>query len=347
MGTEKDRSKAKHPKNHKKINSRRKSGNRAIYAAAVLGVVALLACAFYLPQFLFQVRDNALCDDTVLGERENVDILIGDSYELSLYDRMCNYAEGLARGTSYYVSLQDMEADEELYELLYGSVDRIFQNPMQIMMQGHLIPYSFLNDLTIVQRKQYVIYSDDYARGVNFIIWYLELAGHSGEKLEILMDAETYTIYGIKSEKYGLWGHDENIDWREYSLTTNLERHLQIVGFSDARDFWLTMAIHYEAISISQVELIYHAIDADRVNKAMIIQGEDGEQQEMIRQMAVLSEGEWTDENELVLSLPYGEYLMELRMQMLVDPSQMYRYHDVYLGFDAICSMIPEFMEEN
>lgn len=347
MGTEKDRSKAKRPKDHKKANNRHNSESRMVYAAAVLGVAALLVCAFYLPQLLFQARDNALCGDTVLGERESVDILIGDSYELSLYDRMRNYAEGLASGTSYYVSVQDMEVDEELYNLLYGNVDRIFQNPLQIMIQGHLIPYSFLSDLTIMQRKQYVIYSDDYARGVSFIIWYLELAGPDGEKLELLMDAETYTLYGIKAEKYGLWGSDENIDWREYSLYADLERHLQMVGFSDARDFWFTMAIHYEAISISQVELIYVMIDAARVDKAMIIQGEDEEQQEMLRQLAALSEGEWRDENELVLSLPYGEYLMELRMQMLVDPSQVYRYHDAYLGFDAICEMIPEFMEEN
>ena len=346
MDTEKDRHKAKRHKNQKKPNNKRKSGGRVIYAAAVLGVVALLACAFYLPQFLFQIRDNALCSDTVLGERESVDILIGDSYELSLYDRMCNFAEGLARGVSYYVSEQDMEVDEELYALLYGNVDRIFQNPLQIMVQAHLVSPSFLYDLTIVQRKQYVIYSDDYTQGVNFIIWYLELAGPNGEKLELLMDAETYTLYGIKSEKNGLWGHDENIDWREYFLTTDLERHIQIVGFSDVRDFWLTMAINYEAISITQVETIYYALGMDRVNKAIIVQGDD-EEQETIRQLAVLSEGEWRDENELVLSLPYGEYLMDLRIQMLVDFSQVYRYHDAYLGFDAICGMIPEFMEEN
>lgn len=346
MGAEKDSSKAKRSKDHKKSNSRRKSGSRVIYVTAVLCVIALLAFAFYLPQFLFQIRDNALCGDTVLGERENMDILIGNSYELSLYDRMRNFAGGLARGMSYYVSEQDMEVDDQLYELLYGSVDRIFQNPLLIMVQGHLVSSSFLNDLTIVQRKQYVIYSDDYAQGVNFIIWYLEIAGHNGEKLELLMDAETYTLYGIKSEKNGLWGRDENIDWREYLLTTDLERHLQIVGFSDARDLWLTMAIEYEAISISQVETIYYAIGTDKVNKATIILGDD-EEQEMIRQLAALSEGEWRDENELILSLPYGEYLMDLRMQMLVDLSQVYRYHDVYLGFDAICGMIPEFMEEN
>lgn len=320
-----------------KRNIRSGKGSSKAYAAACLGVMALLLCAFYLPQLLFQARDNVLCSDTVLSERESVDVLIGDSYELSLHNRMYNFAEGLAKGVSYYVSEQDMEVDEELYDRLNG----LELDTIEVLMNFHLITPSFTKYFMIRQRKQYVIYSDDYAQGVNFIIWYLELAGPSGERLELLIDAETSTIYGIKAEKNGLMTQGEIDSWQYYLYGGSLASYLQNSGLEIINQLWFYLAMEFEAISMSEFQTIY-AFGQGYLSDYEI------ESEERFRQMAVLSEGEWLDENNLVFSLPYEEYLLTLKLQMTLEASQSTcLYHDVFYGIESICRMIPEFMEEN
>lgn len=323
-----------------KRNGRAERGSRGVYIAAGMGVVALLLCAFFLPQLLFQVRDSVLCSDTVLSERESVDVLIGDSYEPSLYNRMYNFAEGLARGTSYYVSEQDMEVDEELYYRLNG----LSLETVELLMDCRLITPSFVNYFMIQQRKQYVIYSDDYAQGVNFVIWYVELIGPSGAKLELLMDAETSVIYGIKAERNSAMTQDEIDSWQYYSWGGNLARHLDSSGVS-INDLWMYLAMEFEAISISELEPVYNAYNN---NVKYAIDSDIGLDEERLKQLAVLSEGEWQDENNLVFSLPYEEYLLTLKFQITPEvPWPTYRYHDMFYGIEAICRMIPEFAEEN
>lgn len=320
-----------------KRNSRGEKGSRTVYIAAGLGVMALLLCAFYLPQLLFQARDNVLCSDTALSERESVDVLIGDSYDLSLHNRMFNFAEGLARGVSYYVSEQDMAVDEELYDRLnlFGS------DLIMIFMDFRLITPSFTEYFAIQQRKQYVIYSDNYAQGVNFIIWYLELEGPSGAKLELLMDAETSTIYGIKAERNSLMTQEEIDSWLYYLYSGSLSNHLQNSGLDTINELWLYFAMEYEAISMSEFGTIYDSWEKNLFDSEI-------ESDEGLRRMMSLSEGEWLDENNLVFSLPYAEYLMTLKLQMIPEVSQpVCRYHDVFCGIESICQMIPEFMEEN
>ena len=329
-----------------KRKSRIEKRSSKVYIAAGMGVVALLLCAFFLPQLLFQARDSVLCSDTVLSERESVDVLIGDSYEPSLYNRMYNFAEGLARGVSYYVSEQDMAVDEELYEQLNG----LGMDPIAMLMDFRLINSSFMDYFMVQQRKQYVIYSDDYSRGVNFIIWYLELVGPSGAGLEILMDAETSTIYGIKAERNSLVTEQEVDKWMYYIWGGSLGDHLLSSGLASISQLWMYLAMEFEAVSASELEEIYTLAMSEGIH----VKGEKNstdsniESQERIRQLAILSEGEWQGENNLIFSLPYEEYLLTLKIQMTPEvPWPTYRYHDVFYGIEAICRMIPEFTEEN
>ena len=320
-----------------KRNNRIGKGSSKAYIVSGLGVTVLLFCAFYLPQLLFQARDNALCSDTVLSERENVDVLIGDSYEPSLHNRMYNFAEGLARGVSYYVSEQDMEVDEELYERLNG----LGLEPIAMLMDFRLINSSFTDYFMVQQRKQYVIYSDDYAQGVNFIIWYLELIGPSGAVLEILMDAETSTIYGIKTDRNNLLTEQEINSWMYYVWGGSLGDHLLSSGLESVSQLWIYLAMEFEAVSMSEIEAIYTFGEKNSTDSNI-------ELQERIRKLAILSEGEWQDDNSLIFTLPYEERFQTLKLQLIQeDPWPTYRYHDVFYGIESICRMIPEFMEEN
>lgn len=320
-----------------KRNGRATKGSRTVYIAAGFGVVVLLLCAFYLPQLLFQARDNVLCSDTVLSERESVDVLIGDFYELSLYNRMFNFAEGLSKGVSYYVSEQDMEVDEELYDLLIG----LEVEPIGILMDFRLINPYLMEEFMIQRQKQYVIYSDDYAQGVNFRIWYLELTGPYEERLELLMDAETYTIYGIRAERNSLMTQEEIDSWMYYIWSGSLASHLLNSGLENVNQLWLYLAMEYEAVSMSEFEAIYTFWED-------FLYGSDITSEERLGLMRVLSEGEWLDENNLVITLPYEEYFQTIKLQLTPEePWPTYRYHDVFYGIESICRMIPEFMEEN
>ena len=53
---------------------------------------------------------------------------------------------------------------------------------------------------SVVTWKQYVIYSDHFEEGVNFILWYIEMQDEDGGTLKLLTDAEDNTLYGIKTE---------------------------------------------------------------------------------------------------------------------------------------------------
>lgn len=334
----------RHTTRRNKRNSRTGKGSSKAYIASGLGVTALLFCAFFLPQLLFQARDNALCSDTVLSERENVDVLIGDSYEPSLYNRMYNFAEGLARGVNYYVSEQDMAVDEELYERLNG----LGLEPIAMMMDFRLINSSFGDYFMVQQRKQYVIYSDDYSRGVNFIIWYLELVGPSGAVLEILMDAETSTIYGIKAGRNSLVTEQEADKWMYYIWGGSLGDHLLSSGLETISHLWIYLAMEFEAVTTSELEEMYTlgSFEGTYVVGDKNSTDSDIELQERIRKFAALSAGEWQDDNSLVFTLPYEEYFQTLKLQLIQEePWPTYRYHDVFYGIESICRMIPEFMD--
>ena len=193
----------------------------------------------------------------------------------------------------------------------------------------------------VQQRKQYVIYSDDYAQGVNFIIWYLELVGPSGTGLEILMDAETSTIYGIKTERNGLLTQQETDKWMHYIWGGSLGDHLLSAGLETINHLWIYLAMEFEAVSMSEIEAIYTFAEKNSTDSNI-------ELQERIRQLAILSEGEWQDDNSLIFTLPYEEYFQTLKLQLTQeDPWPTYRYHDVFYGIESICRMTPEFTEEN
>lgn len=329
----------RHATRRSKRNSQGGRGSSKAYIASGLGVLVLLLCAFYLPQLLFLTKDNVLCSDTVLSERESVDVLIGDSYEPSLYNRMYNFAEGLARGVSYYVSEQDMEVNEELYNRLNG----LELEPVALLMDFRLVNSSFMNYFMVQQWKQYVIYSDDYAQGVNFIIWYLELVGPSGVGLELLMDAETSTIYGIKTERNSLLTEQEIDSWMYYIWGGSLASHLHSSGMENVNQLWMYLAMEFEAVSVSEMEAIYYAYTDRKYSTDSVNVSE-----ERLRQLAVLSEGDWLNDNTLIFTLPYEEFVHTLKLQLTAEePWPTYRYHDVFYGIESICRMIPEFMEEN
>lgn len=328
----------------RQLRSNNSNNFRFIYGASVLGLAALLACAFFLPSFLFDFRDRHLWQDTVLEARESVDVtLMSASYEQSLSNRMQTFAQGLEAETNYYVSQQDMTVNAQLYEVLQN---QLFQMPVLLMIDSYLLPYSFMEFFSVENWKQYVIYNDNYSQGVNFIIWYLEIVAIDGARLEVLMDAETYTLYGIKTAQSTLVEDKEwAVELVDYLGSTLYERSWKR-GLS-LFEWWAAFSSYYEAASGILPEREREAIVSYYTRESAYGYADAVSTLDMR-----LDSDEWLgyyhNENMLVLEMPYNEQTLDFVMRFIPDPDgEHYFYPEMWLGVEDICQLIPEFAQEN
>ena len=194
----------KEKQKEQKRRRKRKGKAPLMFAAELLMLAILLAVASFAPQVIFQVQDSLLCDKITLGKRENMDVeSLSITYEKSLGQRMRNFAEGLSAGRNYYITSQDLVINNEVQEYV-NSEYGIYQEFIIIFSEiGWFIIERFDTDMEphINQWKQYVIYSDLYAKGVNFILWYIEVENVYGDVLKLLTDAETGTLYAVELER--------------------------------------------------------------------------------------------------------------------------------------------------
>lgn len=355
-------SKAEKQKNPGKYSSRRgKYDSRLFYAAGAAGLAALVACAFLLPRLIFGVRDSYLYRDTVLEARENTDMdLLGATYEPSLRNRLKNFGEGLAQGKTYYVSEQQMTVTQELTQQLMSG-NGIFQAPSDLLIEGDLIADAIYNGLEVSQWKQYVIYSDDYAGGVNFIIWYLKLTlEETGESLELLMDAEDYTLYGIQASNIIEMTTKEYEQYFRYKF--GLYSYIGLDAYQ-LYGWWREFCYYYQVMTAEEYDLYYSGMQIyinDNDTTTIINQETHQAAVEHMQELndAWESAQAWDapDENTFVLHLPYEDVSLDFSVRLLdrgvvewpehYDEYMVaYWYPELFLGIDSICELIPEFAE--
>lgn len=145
------------------------------------------------------MQDDIRCSAVVSMSPEAVDITsFNTDYETDLYKRLERFAKGLAEGREYYVTVQDMELTTEITDW-FASEQGYYQDGVQVLLWNlRLIPDDvFYCDL--ISWKRCVIYGDDFAGGVNFILWYIELGNNDKPAARLLVDGETGEIYGIRT----------------------------------------------------------------------------------------------------------------------------------------------------
>lgn len=333
----------------KKRKDRRKTKpgrmeSRILYAAGALGLAALVACAFFLPRLIFSVGDNRLCSDIVLGEREDMDVtLLSAAYEPSLGVRLQNFADGLARGRDYYFSEQDMALTQELYYILENDGDsRIFQQPCWALNSLGLMSRTFSltsNYYTVHSWKQYVIYSDDFAEGVNFIVWYLEIVDNKGGTLNILMDAEDYTIYGLTTRP----SPTSRID--PFSFSWLLQEDLRLYEWVFAFRYYYQCLPDYVLDNQAFIDLNENLVFTYN-EAAYILAHENNTELENIMDQETI---DIPDADTVIMRLPCGTQYLDYSIRLLeygddVDNS-VGEYSLSYIGLDDLCRLIPEFAE--
>lgn len=314
----------------KRKGTEKRTKRVALLVGELMALVMLVAAAFFAPQVIFQVQDYFLCANTALSKRETMDVeTLSTTYERSLKQRMQNFADGFGAGEDYYVAAQDFEISQELYDFLS---DVMYQDIVLLYVDMGFIPMEFYNsEYTVNQWKRYVVYSDDYTKGVNFILWYVEMQDKTGMVIKLLIDGEDGTIYALKTEPNEYLVQKENSLHEISGVHVNAADIKWIAYDEYLAGVWANCAIYYEALYKSEANR--YIADALAGNENLLWKGDLYE-----------NDGEWC---VLRLLLPYGN----INLEFLVDIGNLdlglkyvtYLYPDFFMGIRQIYERIPEF----
>ena len=227
-----------------------------------------------------------------------------------------------------------------------------------MLMDLGLLPRDVLS-YNLIDWKQCVIYGDDYAGGVNFILWYIELGNTGSPVLKLLLDSETGEIYGVRLNCDNIIGNATE-DIKGYN--TNL---MEFLGIEELNlDFWWTFAYWFGGLDTGLLNIVsLYGIDMKSLydqdiaaeldaylNEDVYLYGKE----ENVDVQAILENVEWQieeDGNRWAFRFPYGEQSLFFCLEMdgqtgvLYLKDKFYLGIDVTLGFPEIYELIDAFME--
>ena len=342
------------------------------YYAVIFSTLALLVtAAFFAPQILFQVQDAILCKDTVLTQQESLNVeALSTTYEKSLRTRMQHYAEGLSENRTFYTTSQNLTVTSEVREYIYSDKGLFSQQVSSFAEQNMLPWYIWEQDYTILRWKQYVIYSDDFSEGVNFILWYVEMQDQNGYVVKLLSDAEDGTIYALKTEgkSYTISdGHESQAT--EVGVVVDGTRYIDELFWNDhaATQIWGMLAYNYDCLDDSEIKDFHILVgeygwtggymSSDGYDERYVYDEADRKRKDIINSdiLARYEAGStfpekvryyMEDDNKVIFQLPYGEARLDVMLEISVDEdsrSYIYNYPDMKIGIRQIYEMIPEF----
>jgi hypothetical protein len=322
----------------------------------------LLAAAFFVPQLVFQVQDGVDTSGYQFESMQVQDVTwLDNAYETSLYNRLSRLAKEESEGKGLYVAGQDMEADQGLYTFLL-SEEGLYQDSITFWTDTDVIPYFFRSQFDITTRRQYVIYSDDYANGVDFILWYLELYAPNGAVLKLLMDADDGAVYGIRVSYGDLedsFVTDETTRWWDCD---ELFGGSALGDVQDRKQFG--MRLFYYMGGLGELEAVSsYAAEAFGLENTVALYDVKGGAEVRTDSSRVSAEAQrqWDaladqigvvvsdGERRIDVTFPYGEFSENFRMQ--IESAGYYfeeygrSYPELTIGFSSIYERIPEFTE--
>ncbi len=342
------------------------------YFVAPLVIASVVVTAFFTPQIMFRIQDSVLHRKTEWSRQERMDVeALSSSYEKNIFQRMLNFAEGLALGDSFYVTSRNLAAGGDTAELEeYLKSGYLNEGIGQYAASWDLISlYALEFGYTLSQWKQYVVYSDNYTKGVNFILWFIELVCEDGITVRLLTDAETGMLYALKIQGCR-WVGDSEYTYIKYKKFFEPE---------SLRELWLFCASYFGVIS-TDAQLQELAADSTTIITSNTDRQESETDMEENEDEDILDvwyingvangvvdmqpslekdtyaaitayiedriEGDW--ENRLArLRLPYKAASLEIFIEFGTLDSEekglSYAYPDILIGVRQLYEMIPEF----
>ena len=184
----------------------------------------------------------------VLGERENIDVaVLSTNYETSFYRRMVNFAENQNNQTNFYVASEELTDYQQLQDFL-ESENGLYRNEIAVLMELDLIT-SNIYQCEIRNWKQYIIYSDDYTQGVNFILWYIELEHPGEETYKLLLEADTGEFYGLQADTGGIWTTGYNTKGISDNSSVTLDRYMGFTTMANFYEAWYSLAYIFSGLA--------------------------------------------------------------------------------------------------
>lgn len=330
--------------------NRRKNRSSKIYAVGAVVLAALIFAAFFAPQLIFHIQDNLLCRENRFDIQEEQDItLLSTSYETSLYNRLLRFAEDEQTGAQMYVTARELTPNQELEEFLHSDIG-LQQDVIWLLADSGMIPYELLeeNQYRATEWKQYVIYSEDYNRGVNFIIWYVRLESTNGFVYRLLLDAQTGSVYGIQSDNSAWLAQQGNIKVEEH-ITLSEFLGISIESETDGMDAWTSLAYYFGGFQekeyfVTEMEERYENLAIDGYLKEPYLDKTD-----ILWSKEYVSKRVTDNEVWYSFTFPYGEYSLDFRIRQDSDVFFVEKYYnvvvDMTIGFPDIYELIPEFGE--
>lgn len=345
-----------------------------VYGLGTLGLVLLVTAAFFGPQIVFAVQDDIRCGATVSMSPEDVDITsFNTGYEPDLYKRLNRFAEGLAEGRQYYVTVQDMELTSEVADWMTSDRGYAQESFMILAWDFGLIPEEVFG-YNLISWKRCVIYGDDFAEGVNFILWYLELGNNDEPVVRLLVDGETGEIYGIRTNFDPFFQNGEDIvagtlvdfyglyDTNMLNMSIVLGTYYGGLGINDMLNWLGSMNISYYMLDgtlFVEVPEDYDAMQYQYDREQMEINLGKTPDYEWMNRYSVeevydlLQRLQWRigeEGNCMDFDFPYNENILKFRIRL--DGKIRWfkkwetRFLDITFGFPEIYERIPAFMAD-
>lgn len=321
------------------------------YIFPATGLILLIVMAFLAPKLIFAVQDTRTCSEVKSGAWELMDVTSFDSaYETDLYSRLFRFASELADGKEFYVTAQSGIDQEAVRQLLLPG-EALYFNGLWLLIDCGLLPVD-VQVYDILETKQYVIYGEDFAEGVNFIVWYIEL-GTDGEEpsVKLLVDARTGEIYAAAADSKVLpWYATAK---KKTDMNTSLQERLGILD-EDMPELAVNFAYWFggaensgninvygqyqEKISVDYAEGYYTILDTDGQNTELPEEAAENLQE-------LMTEATWRirdDGNDIGFGFPYGSCSLDFEMCLT---NREGAEGTVLIGFPEIYNRIPGFTE--
>lgn len=315
------------------------------------GLILLIGMAFLAPKLIFTVQDAKRCSEVKAGEWELMDVTSFDSaYETDLYHRLSRFAAELADGKQFYVATQSGIDREAVRQLLLPG-EALYFNGLWLLIDCGLLPVE-VQTYEILDAEQYVIYGDDYAEGVNFIIWYIGLGmeqENGGEPIvKLLVDAKTGEIYATAAESEILPWYDLK-NSKKANTEPSIRKYLGLVE-EDMPEIAVNFAYWFGGVEYQGYTDLYEQYqDQISVNYSeddgIIFETDPEIKPEEEATDKTQAEATWEitgDGNDICFGFPYGTHLLEFELQLT---DRVGKNGTVLIGFPEIYDRIPEFTE--
>ena len=325
------------------------------YIFPATGLILLIVMAFLAPKLIFAVQDTRTCSEVKSGAWELMDVTSFDSaYETDLYSRLFRFASELADGKQFYVTAQSGIDQEAVRQLLLPG-EALYFNGLWLLIDCGLLPVE-MQTYEILDAKQYVIYGENFAEGVNFIAWYIELGMGQidGEKpvVKMLVDAKTGEIYAMAADSRILPWYDLK-NSKNGNAEPSLQKRLGMLD-EDMQELAVNFAYWFggaenagyinvygqyqDQISVDYTEGYYTILDTDEQNTELPEEAAENLQE-------LMTEATWRigdDGNDIGFGFPYGSCSLDFEMRLT---NREGAEGTALIGFPEIYNRIPGFTE--